>query len=175
MFNSISGICFSFPHKTPAFQKRTARARKFASRWHGGLAHFQSFFAGLMVVRPYQIYHLTCICTPRFTLVYKSTKSTTLSRLVFVQLQCWTYSRMGMRKRRLALLCRTVCGLHTYSISSREYGLQSMKAVGSLSVTWPILPPWLPSTGHLEAVPALRPLARGNAGSLPEYLPFLKN
>jgi hypothetical protein len=33
---------------------------------------------------------------------------------------------------------------------------------------WPTLPLWSPNIGHLEAVPALRLLARGNAGARPE-------
>jgi hypothetical protein len=49
-----------------------------------------------------------------------------------------------------------------------------MTAVGSLSLTWPLLPPWYSSTGPLEAVPALRPQARGNAGDRPEDVHFLK-
>jgi hypothetical protein len=41
-------------------------------------------------------------------------------------------------------------------------------------MTWRILPPWSPSTGPLEAVPVLRPHARGNAGARPEDVPLLK-
>ena len=48
-----------------------------------------------------------------------------------------------------------------------------MRTVGSLSLTWPILPPWPPSIGPLEAVPVLRPHARGNAGARPEDVPLL--
>ena len=66
------------------------------------------------------------------------------------------------------LLCRTDGELQTYSISSRGSGLQSMRIVGSPSLNWPILPPWPPNIGPLEAVPALRPRARGNAGARPK-------
>jgi hypothetical protein len=46
-----------------------------------------------------------------------------------------------------------------------------MKKVGSLSLIWPILRPWSPSIGLLEAVPALRPHACSNAGARPEDVP----
>jgi hypothetical protein len=101
--------------------------------------------------------------------------STTLSRLVFVRFQCRTYSLMGMRSGSLVLLCRIDGGLRTYSISSRGSGLQSMTTVGSLNLTRPILPPSSPSTGPLEAVPALRPHAQGNAGARHEDFPVLQN
>ena len=72
------------------------------------------------------------------------------------------------------LLCRTDGKLHICSISSRGSGLQSMRIVGSPSLTCPILPPWPPNIGPLDAVPALRPHARGNAGARPEDVPLLK-
>jgi hypothetical protein len=43
-----------------------------------------------------------------------------------------------------------------YEMHENSYG-------GILTLIKPILPPWSPSFGLLEAVPALRPHARGNA------------
>jgi hypothetical protein len=73
----------------------------------------------------------------------------------------------------LMLLCRIDGGLQTYSILSRGPGLQNMRTVEYLNLTWSILPPWSPSTGPLTAVLSL-PHAHRNAGALPAYVPLLE-
>jgi hypothetical protein len=126
-----------------------------------------------MVVLPESTYRLKCICNLRFTLVYSNLMYTTLSHLVFVQIQCRIYSTMGMRSGRLVLLCPTDGGLHTCSIKPRGSALKIMRTVGYLNLTWPVLPPWSPSTGSPTAAPCpatLRPRqrrrsARGYASS----------
>jgi hypothetical protein len=47
------------------------------------------------------------------------------------------------------------------------YEKHENSSVGFMSLIKPIPPPWSPSIGLLEAVPALRPHARGNAGAQP--------
>jgi hypothetical protein len=49
-----------------------------------------------------------------------------------------------------------------------------MKKVEYLNLTRPILPFWSPSTGPLEAVPALRSHARGSNGIWPEDVALIK-
>ena len=52
-----------------------------------------------------------------------------------------------------------------FSIQSRGEYLQSMKTIGFLSMTWPILSPSSSSIGILEAVLALIPHVRCKAGA----------
>jgi hypothetical protein len=91
----------------------TTRAKKFASRWIGPF----SVVDRIADSRAYRLdlpshIHLH----PTFHVSFLNLMSTTLSHLVFVQLQCRTYSRMGMRSGSLVLLCPTDGGLHTCSI-----------------------------------------------------------
>jgi hypothetical protein len=95
------------------FPVGATRDKKFASRWIGPFSVVDRIADG----RAYRIdlpshMHLH----PTFHVSSIKLMSTTLSHLVFVQLQCGTYSRMGMRSGRLVLLCRTDGGLQTYNI-----------------------------------------------------------
>jgi hypothetical protein len=91
----------------------TTRAKKFASRWIGPF----SVVDRIADSRAYRLdlpshMHLH----PTFQVSLLKSLCPIISHLVFVPLQCRTYSRTGTSSGRLVLLCRTVSGPHIYSI-----------------------------------------------------------
>jgi hypothetical protein len=91
----------------------TTRAKKFASRFIGPCSVVNRIADGHAYRLDLQSHmHLY----PFFYVSYLNVMSTIISRLVFVSLRCRTYSRTGMRRGNLMLLCRTDGGPHIYSI-----------------------------------------------------------